>query len=171
MPDTSPREHLEHDLPALVRFLSATVPALVVRPVLGAILTAAVTLGVRTVLEYTERVRGHPIVPFAPAHRPTRAELAAYVERRPELAHLADELAEARAAGGDVRRRLWGELRRRIGAAQADLAAPLAGSRGAVERLDSLLGRLARLGTVELPDAETRRLLAFVEERLADDEG
>ncbi len=161
-----PGDILRRDLPDLLEFLRRALPALAVRPVLGGILTAAIDVGVGTFLEYRALVRAHPIVPYAVGHRPTRRELAAYIRRRAELSHLEDDLEAAESVVGAEAKRRWDDLRARVGAAQADLAAPLAGDRGAVERLDGLLARLLRAGTVDLPAKEKRAILGYVRRRL-----
>ncbi|HUP01401.1 MAG TPA: hypothetical protein VM737_07780 [Gemmatimonadota bacterium] len=162
-----PREIIEDQLADLLEVLAA-VPALAARPVLAGILTAAIDLGVASFLEYRDRVRAHPIVPYAAGHRPTRRELGAYIRRRGELANLREDLERAEAATGSDARRRWAELRRRVGRTQADLAAPLAGSRGAVMAVDGFLARLLRSGTVDLPVKERRALLDYLRDRLGD---
>lgn len=164
-----PGDILRRELPDLLEFLRRAVPALAVRPVLGGILTAAIDIGVGTFLDYRERVRAHPIVPYAVGHRPTRRELAAYIRRREELGHLERDLKLAESASGAEATRLWEELRTRVGVEQAGLAAPLAGHRGAVARIDGLLWRLLRAGTVDLSAKKKRAILDYVRERLAEE--
>ena len=161
-----PGDVLRRELPGLLEFLRRAVPALAVRPVLGGILTAAIDVGVGTFLDYRAHVRAHPIVPYAVGHRPTRRELASYIRRRTELAHLEYDLRAAESAGGAEAERLWQVLRIQVGTAQAELTAPLAGHRGAVARLDGFLARLLRAGTVDLPSKEKRAILDYVRERL-----
>ena len=170
MPAVGPRAILERDLPELLELLSGSVPALAARPFLAALLTSAIQLGIGSVYEYRERIRRHPIVPYAAGHRPTRRELAAYVRRRPELRALEDDLVAAEAASGRDRERRWEDLRRRVGEAQADLAAPLDGNRGTVAALDGLLARLARAGTTELPEKKRLALIRLVRKELEDDD-
>ncbi len=161
------RELLDRHLPDLLEVLRA-VPALALRPVLGAILTAAIELGVRSFLEFRERVRAHPIVPYATGHRPTRRELATYIRRRGELRDLRHDLEAAEAATGVEALRRWDALRGKVGEMQAHLVAPLSGSREAIAAIDGLLAHLLRAGTVDLPRKERRALLAYLEERLGD---
>ena len=146
----------------------ARVPGLAVRPFLAALLTAAVSAGVRSLAGYVERVRSAPIVPFALAHRPTRRELAVHVRGRPELGHLIEALGVAESATGRERDRLWDALRRRVGEAQAELAAPLAGRRATVREIDGFLEVLFESGLPDLPAGERRALLRRVADKLED---
>lgn len=168
MASSEPREVVERYLPSLLEYLRSDIPALAARPLLASLVTALAGLGLNTLFAWRERVRRSPIVPYALGHRPTRRELAAFIRRQPELAVLRSELAAAEAADGGEARRRWDDLRRRVGEAQADLAAPLAGRREAVARIDGFLTALLRAGTVDLSAARKRALLALVRERLAD---
>ncbi len=171
-PDSPPADRLDelvdHDLPDLLAFLKNSVPALLARPFLAGVLTAAVEIGVTTVHDWRERVRAEPLVPWALGHRPTRGELGAYVRRRPELEALRPELEAAERARGARARAAWDALRRRVGEAQADLAQPLAGRRGAARRVNGLLKSLALAGTVDLPRDEKRALLEAFRARIED---
>lgn len=160
-----PREVVDRHLPDLLPLL-ARIPGLAVRPFLATLLTTAVSAGVRSIAEYIERVRSAPIVPFALAHRPTRRELAAYIRSRTELVHLVGALDAAERAWGNERDRRWESLRRRIGEAQAELAAPLEGQRGAVREVDGFLQILLRSGLPGLPASERRALLRRIADRL-----
>ncbi len=146
----------------------ARIPGLAVRPFLAAVLTAAVSAGVRSLAEYVERVRSAPIVPFAVAHRPTRREIAAYVRSRSELAHLLSALDLAERATGGERDRRWEALRRSVGLAQAELARPLEGRRGTVEEIDGFLEALLKTGVPDLPTGERRALLRRIADKLED---
>ena len=162
-----PREVIDRHLPDLLPLL-ARIPGLAVRPFLATLMTAAVSAGVRSLAGYVERVRSAPIVPFAMGHRPTRRELAVHVRGRPELGHLIEALSAAEGATGRERDRLWDALRRRVGEAQADLAAPLAGRRGAVREIDGFLEVLFESGLPGLPTGERRALLRRVADKLED---
>ena len=162
-----PKEVVDRHLPDLLPML-ARIPGLAVRPFLAALLTVAVSAGARSVASYVERVRSAPIVPFALAHRPTRRELAVHVRGRPELAHLIEMLDAAESATGRERDWLWDVLRRRVGEAQADLAAPLAGRRATVREIDGFLEVLFESGLPDLPAGERRALLRRVADKLED---
>jgi hypothetical protein len=164
---TGPKEVVDRHLPDLLRIL-ARIPGLAVRPFLAALLTTAVSAGVRSLAVYVERVRSAPIVPFALAHRPTRRELAVYVRGRPELAHLIEDLGRAEMATGNERDRRWDTLRRRVGEAQAELAAPLAGRRATVREIDGFLEILFESGLPDLPAGERRALLNRIADKLED---
>ena len=160
-----PKEIVDRHLPDLLPLL-ARIPGLAARPFLATLLTTAVSAGVRSLAEYVERVRSAPIVPFAIAHRPTRRELAAYVRSRSELAHLIPDLDAAERATGSERDRRWTALRRSVGRAQADLAAPLAGRRGAIGETDGFLEALFESGVPNLPTSERRALLRRIADKL-----
>lgn len=162
-----PSQVVDRHLPDLLPLL-ARIPGLAIRPFLTALVTAVTSAGIRSLADYVERVRAAPIVPHAVAHRPTRRELAAYVRGRPELAHLIAGLDAAEAAVGGERDRSWAALRRAVGRAQADLAAPLESRRGAVEKIDGFLEALLKSGVRDLPTAERRALVRRVADKLED---
>lgn len=161
------RDVVDRHLPDLLPLLSR-IPGLAVRPFLAALLTAAVSAGVRSLAEYVERVRSAPIVPFAVAHRPTRRELAAYIRAGTGLAHLSSALVAAERATGSERDRRWEALRRAVGRAQTELAAPLTSRRGAVEEIDGFLEILVESGVRDLPTGERRLLLRRIADKLED---
>ena len=162
-----PREIVDRHLPDLLPLLSR-IPGLAVRPFLAALLTAAVSAGVRSLAEYVERVRSAPIVPFAVAHRPTRRELAAYIRAGTGLAHLSSALDAAERVTGSERDRRWEALRRAVGLAQRELARPLAGRRQEVEEIDGFLEILIESGVRDLPTGERRLLLRRIADKLED---
>ncbi|MGH7572083.1 MAG: hypothetical protein ACREMK_09605 [Gemmatimonadota bacterium] len=162
-----PTEIVDRHLPDLLPLL-ARIPGLAVRPFLATLLTAAVSAGVRSLAEYVERVRSAPIVPFAIPHRPTRRELAAYVRGRPGLDHLESALDAAERDTGSERSRRWEALRLAVGRAQAELARPLAGQRGAVLEIDGFLEILVESGVTDLPTGERRALLRRIADKLED---
>lgn len=162
-----PKKVVDRHLPDLLPLL-ARIPGLAVRPFLATLVSATMSAGVRSLAEYVERVRAAPIVPFAIAHRPSRRELAVYVRARPELAHLALDLEAAERAAKSERDRRWTALRRAVGEAQADLATPLEGRRGAVEEIDGFLEALLKSGVRDLPTGERRALVRRIADKLED---
>ena len=162
-----PKAIVDRHLPDLLPLL-ARIPGLSVRPFLATLLTAAVSAGVRSLAEYLKRVRSAPIVPYAIAHRPTRRELAAYVRSQPELSHLVPALGSAERATGRERDERWEVVRRSVGAAQAELARPLAGQRGVVAEIDGFLEILVESGAPSLPTGERRLLVRRIADKLED---